>query len=50
MKDRMIISKTFQSMRQAENYQDSLYDKYDRVRLIEFPMFSEYGMYKWEVM
>lgn len=43
------ITKVFSSMRQAVIYRDKLYNKYDSVKLISFPMYSEYGEYTWEV-
>jgi hypothetical protein len=43
------ITKTYKTLKQAERYQNSLYNKYDHVRLIRSPMFSEEGVYAWEV-
>lgn len=43
------ITKHFDTLAQAERYQNRLYDKYDHVRLIDFPRFSESGTYIWEV-
>ena len=45
----MIIANKFKSMKQAERFQERLYRIYDSVKLIAFPMFSEDGMYRWEV-
>jgi hypothetical protein len=43
------IVKHFDSLKKAEQYQDKLYDKYDHVRLVRWPSFSEAGDYAWEV-
>jgi len=43
------IAKTYSTLRQAERFQNKLYDKYDYVRLIRSPMFGEEGNYVWEV-
>jgi len=43
------ISKQFKTMKQAEKYQNSLYNKFPYVRLITFPIWSEEGRYIWEV-
>lgn len=43
------ISKYYKTMKQAEQYQNRLYNEYDHVRLIRFPMFTEHGTYIWEV-
>ncbi len=43
------IRKIYQTLRQAENYQNRLYGKFDHVRLVKFPMFGESGIYVWEV-
>jgi hypothetical protein len=43
------IRKIYQTLRQAENYQNRLYNKFDYVRLVKSPMFSESGEYVWEV-
>lgn len=43
------ITKIFCTMEQAVNYRDKLYNKYDSVKLISCPMYSEYGEYTWEV-
>lgn len=45
----MTIAKTFDTLRQAERFQSRLYDKYESVRLVLFPRFSEAGKYVWEV-
>ena len=43
-----IVCKTCRTMQEAEREQMKLYDKYDKVKLVDFPMFSEGGLYKWE--
>ena len=43
------IRKTYQTLRQAESYQNRLYNRFDYVRLIKSPMFSESGVYVWAV-
>ena len=43
------IAKHFQTIRQAERYQDRLYNRFDVVRLVRFPLFDEAGSYVWEV-
>jgi len=43
------ITKTFVTLKQAERYQNSLYNKYDYVRLVCSPRFTEEGVYSWEV-
>lgn len=45
----MIISKTFKTLKQAEFFQNNLYAEHDSVKLIRSPMFSESGIYQWEV-
>ena len=42
------ITKYFKSIKQAERYQNSLYNKFPYVRLINFPMWEE-GHYTWEI-
>ena len=42
------IVKLFTTIKQAGRFQDSLYNKYDHVRLLRSPFF-ESGMYYWEV-
>lgn len=39
------ITKHFDSIRQAENYLQRLYDRFNYVRLIRFPGHSESGNY-----
>jgi hypothetical protein len=43
------ISKTFKTPRQAESYQNRLYERFDSVKLLRSPMFSEEGAYTWQV-
>lgn len=43
------IQKTFKTLRQAERFQDKLYGQYDYVRLVRSPMFTEGGVYVWDV-
>jgi hypothetical protein len=43
------ISKRFRTIKQAERYQNSLYNKFPYVRLISSPVWSEEGLYQWEV-
>ena len=43
------IVKQFDSIKKAERFQNSLYNKYDHVQLVQFPNFSESGQYVWEV-
>lgn len=43
------ITKRFQTLKQAEKYQNSLYNKFPYVRLITFPIYSEEGVYIWEI-
>jgi len=45
----MKIKKVCSSLKQAERKQDSLYNKYNSVELVKFPLFSEAGEYVWEV-
>lgn len=43
------ISKRFKTIKQAEKYQNSLYSKFPYVQLITFPVWSEEGLYIWEI-
>lgn len=43
------ITKYFPSLEKAEKFQFSLYGKYNSVKLITSPLFSEAGTYSWEV-
>lgn len=43
------IAKYCKTLKQAEKYQNSLYNKYPYVRLISFPLFSEEGLYEWHI-
>ena len=46
-----LISKYFNTLDQAESFQDGLYDKYHSVKLISSPRFHPVGegKYVWEV-
>lgn len=44
-----IITKKYKTLKQAERYQNSLYNKYHSVKLVKFPSFSEDGIYQWQV-
>ena len=43
------ITKHFKSLKQAEKYQDCLYQNFNYVCLITFPIWSDGGTYIWEV-
>lgn len=43
------ITKRFKTMKQAEKYQNSLYNRFPYVSLITFPVWSEEGIYTWEI-
>ena len=43
------ISKNFETIKQAERYQNKLYNKYNSVVLVHFPILSESGQYVWKV-
>jgi hypothetical protein len=43
------ITKNCKTLKQAEQHQNRLYNKYDYVRLVRSPRFSEDGIYAWEV-
>ena len=43
------ITKTFETLKQAERHQNSLYGKFNHVRLVRSPRFGESGVYAWEV-
>jgi len=45
----MQITKRFKTIKQAEKYQNSLYNKFPYVRLISYPIFLEEGLYIWDV-
>ncbi len=45
----MQITKYCQTLRQAERFQNKLYDEYDTVRLVRSPLFEEEGLYIWNV-
>ncbi len=44
-----VITKYFKTRKQAERFQNSLYDKYDSVQLVRAPTFAEEGSYVWRV-
>lgn len=46
----MTITKTCKTLKQAERYQNYLYNRYDTVRLVRGPKFAEEGVYVWEVV
>lgn len=39
----------YETLLDASARQNSLYDEFDKVRLVDFPCFSENGIYVWEV-
>ena len=43
------IEKQYDTLKQAERYQNRLYNRFDSVRLVRSPLFSESGKYVWEV-
>lgn len=43
------LSLKLDSLKKAQRTQNKLYNKYNHVRLISFPCFSEAGLYIWEV-
>jgi len=43
------IARLFGNLKQAEKFQDKLYDKYNGVSLVRSPLFAEEGIYEWEV-
>lgn len=43
------IKKYFDTLKQAEQYQNRLYGRYEQVRLVHSPIFTESGKYIWEV-
>lgn len=45
----MKISKYCKSLKDAEKFQNKLYNSYNNVKLIDFPKFSEGGIYEWNV-
>ena len=47
MSKQQFISRELKSLRQAEAFQNRLYEKYDSVKIIESPRFSEQGVYTW---
>lgn len=45
----MTITKEFKTLKAAERFQNSLYSKYETVKLIQFPVTNENGTYVWYV-
>lgn len=45
----MTIHKYFTTIKQAESYLMKLYNKYNSVKLVGFPIFGEVGNYSFEV-
>lgn len=43
------IAKHFASLKEAEKYQSRLINEWDYVQLVQFPLFSENGLYMWNV-
>ena len=43
------VIKYLKSLKQAERFQNSLYNKYPYVRLVTSPIFTEDGLYIWNV-
>lgn len=43
------ITKVCKSIKDAERFQNSLYSKYETVKLIQFPVTNENGTYVWHV-
>lgn len=43
------VKQHFSSLKQAEKYLNKLYSKYDHVRIISCPMFTEAGSYTFEI-
>jgi len=44
------ITKMCKTLKQAEVYQNRLYNKYEHVRLVRSPCFTEEGIYQWIVL
>ena len=44
-----VIKKVFNNGDDASKFQNRLYERYDVVRVVDFPRSSEYGLYVWEV-
>jgi hypothetical protein len=43
------IARHFATLAQAERFQNALYGQWNYVRLVRSPLFSESGVYSWEV-
>ena len=37
------------NLEEAEEYQNALYENFNKVKLVDFPKTSDYGVYVWEV-
>lgn len=46
---KVTVKADYSDLKKAENFQNSLYSKYESVKLIRWPIFSEQGTYIWEV-
>ena len=44
-----IIKRKFKTLEQAERCQSKRYDTFNYVKLIQYPSFSEEGIYIWQV-
>jgi hypothetical protein len=44
------ISRFFETLEQAENFMEELYDQYKSVTLISFPIVGSDGIYIWNVI
>ncbi len=49
MSDKKTITKTFTTLDEAEKFQIQLYERYNSVFLVRSPLFTEEGVYQWEV-
>ncbi len=43
------IQKYCKTLKSAEKYQNTLYDKYYTVKCVNWPHFTEHGIYTWQV-
>lgn len=43
------ITKNYKTLKQAESYQNRLYGQYNTVQLVKSPLWSEAGIYVWQV-
>jgi hypothetical protein len=44
-----LINKHFKTIKQADRYHLRLMDKYNSVKIINYPRFSETGLYTWQI-